>query len=467
MVASYLVAAIVLQGPGGKLGDRIGHRRVLALGLALVAVGAVLGAAAGSIGVLAVARVLMAAGGAAIVPATLALLRIELPAERRGRAFGLFGAVMSLAAGIGPVVGGELVRAFGWPSIFAANLPVIGLASVLAAGRTRRPGSPRRSPFDVVGTVLLTAALAALVLGLDAPAATAAVLLGACAALVVPLVWWERRATDPVVAFGLFGSRAFTAGSLLVAFQNLVMYTLLFELPQVLAALLGADPAATGRLLVALTAAMIVASLVAGRITDRVGARLVALGGTLASLGAVGLLAAADLSSLAGLVLPLAVLGVGVGLATPAAQSASLTAVAREHSGAAAGIGTTMRYLGGVVGVALLGRLVDLTGDRPVGRAGRAPDRPRRLRGGPGGRSGLRGGSPGAVGGGAGAGARRPVTGADLRPPGNGRRRGSATGRARRPPRPPGRATPPRAPGRGSGWSRRGRRARPAPGRRR
>lgn len=365
VVASYLVAAIVLQGPGGKLGDRLGHRRVLSLGLALVAVGAVLGVAAPAIGVLAVARVLMAAGGAAIVPATVALLRIELPPQRRGRAFGLFGAVMSLAAGIGPVVGGELVRAFGWPSIFAANLPVIGLAAVLAAtGRPRRMESQDRPRFDVVGTVLLTATLAALVLGVAASGRTAAVLLGACAALLVPLVWWERRVTDPVVAFRLFGSVAFTAGSLLVALQNLVMYTLLFELPLVLAALLAVDSAATGRLLVALTAAMIVASLLAGRLTDRIGARLVAVGGTLASLGAVGLLAAADLSSVRSLVLPLAALGVGVGLATPAAQSASLAAVAPERSGAAAGIGSTMRYLGGVVGVALLARLVDLTGER-------------------------------------------------------------------------------------------------------
>jgi MFS family permease len=155
----------------------------------------------------------------------------------------------------------------------------------------------------------------------------------------------------------------FTAGSLLVALQNLVMYTLLFELPQVLNALLTVDSAATGRLLVAMMAAMILASLVAGRLTDRIGARPVAIGGTISCLAAVGLLAADDLSSLRPLVLPLALLGLGVGLATPAAQSASLAAVPPERSGAAAGIGSTMRYLGGVVGVALLGRLVDLTGD--------------------------------------------------------------------------------------------------------
>lgn len=366
VVASYLVAAIVLQSPGGKLGDRLGHWRVLALGQVLVAAGAVLGTAAGTLGLLAVARVLMAAGGALIVPATVALLRTELPPQRRGRAFGTFGAVMSLAAGVGPIVGGELVRAFGWPSIFAANLPVIAMSALLAAtaGRARDHAGPRSElRFDVVGSVLLAAALTALVVGLESEGVTGVALLVTCAALLLPFVWWERRAADPVVTFALFASVPFTAGSLLVALQNLVLYTLLFELPQVLAALLAVDSAAVGRLLVSMMAAMVVTSPLAGRLVDRIGPRPVAVGGTLACLAAVAALAAVGLSSLGALVLPLALLGLGVGLATPAAQSASLAAVPQRHSGAAAGIGSTMRYLGGVVGVALLGRLVDLGGD--------------------------------------------------------------------------------------------------------
>jgi MFS family permease len=90
----------------------------------------------------------------------------------------------------------------------------------------------------------------------------------------------------------------------------------------------------------------------------------VAVGGALSGLAAVGVLSVVGLSSLHVLLLPLALLGLGVGLAMPAAQSASLAAVPRRWSGGAAGIGSTMRYLGGVVGVALLGRLVDLSGDR-------------------------------------------------------------------------------------------------------
>jgi MFS family permease len=169
---------------------------------------------------------------------------------------------------------------------------------------------------------------------------------------------------DPVVAFALFTSAPFTAGTLLVALQNLVMYTLLFELPQVLGAVLAVDAAAVGRLLVSMMGAMIVASLLAGRLVDRIGPRPVAVTGTIACLGAVALLASDDLASPGWLTLPLALLGVGVGLATPAAQSASLAAVPGARSGAAAGIASTMRYLGGVVGVAFLGRLVHLDGDR-------------------------------------------------------------------------------------------------------
>ena len=367
LVASYLVAAIVLQSPGGKLGDRVGHWRVIAGGQALIAAGAVAGFTAPSLAVLTLCRVLMAAGGAVVVPATVALMRVELPSERRGRAFGTFGAVMSLAAGIGPVVGGELVGVFGWRSIFLANLPVLALSVVLGARTEQVPVAADRAVpprFDWVGTALLAATLTSLVLGLQATGAQAMALVGTCVALLGPFVWWEQRAADPVVAFSLFTSLPFTAGALLVALQNLVMYTLLFELPQVLEAMLSWDAAATGRLLIFLMLAMVLTSLVAGRLTDRFGSRPVAVVGSLVCLAGLGVLAAGGLSAYGPVRLALALLGVGIGLATPAAQNASLSAVAAQRSGMAAGVGSTMRYLGGIIGVAILGRVLDLRGDR-------------------------------------------------------------------------------------------------------
>jgi MFS family permease len=309
----------------------------------------------------------MAAGGAVVVPATVALMRIELPDERRGRAFGTFGAVMPLAAAVGPVVGGELVGAFGWPSIFLANLPVLALSAVLAVRARRalvavdRATLPR---FDWAGTVLLAATLTSLVLGLEASGTESIALAATCLTLLAPFVWWQRRAADPVVAFSLFRSLPFAAGTLLVALHNLVMYTMLFELPEVLAALLSWDAAASGRLLIFLMSAMVLTSLVAGRLTDRVGSRPVAVAGSLVCLAGLGVLAAASLSTSGPVRLSLALLGVGIGLTAPAAQNAALSAVAPKRSGVAAGMSSTMRYLGGIIGVAILGRLLDLRGNR-------------------------------------------------------------------------------------------------------
>lgn len=367
LVAGYLVAAILLQSPGGKLGDLFGRRRMIGVGQVVTAFGAVLGMVAPTLAALAVARVLIAAGGAVLVPAAAALLRSELPADRRGRAFGLFGAVMSLAAGIGPIVGGELVTSFGWRATFVVNLPVLVLAASLM-GAVRGLGvadRPRRPRFDVVGSVLLAVVLAAFVFGLDTSGVSSAVLLGLCAAALVPFLWWERRVSDPVVDPGLFRVPAFTAGTLLVAVQNLALYALVLELPQVLRALQGLDAAVTGRLLVFLMIATVVTAPLAGRLADRFGPRPVAVLGSLTCLGATALLLAVGLTGPGTLRLPLALLGVGIGLVMPSAQTAALAAVDSARSGAAAGVSSTMRYLGAVVGVAILAGLLDLGGGRP------------------------------------------------------------------------------------------------------
>jgi MFS family permease len=366
LVTSYLVAAVVLQSPAGKIGDRLGHPRMLAAGQLLVAAGALLGFLSPSVAALTLARVLMAAGGAVLVPATVALLRHELPPERRGRAFGAFGAVMALAAAVGPLVGGELVSVFGWRSVFVANLPVLVVSVALAgfAGTPARVPRGTRSRFDWMGSTLLAAALTSLVLGLRPDGAHPAPFLIAGCLLLVPFTVWERRVSDPVVAFSLFRSAPFTAGTMLIAVQNLVMYALLFEVPLVAHDLLDLGARSTGQLLVSLMLAMVLVSPVAGRLADRLGARTVAIAGSLVALGGVVGLAATQLTTPVQIAAPLALLGAGLGLTTPAAQSASISAAPGAQAGMAAGIGSTMRYLGGLVGVAVMSLLLDVSGSR-------------------------------------------------------------------------------------------------------
>jgi MFS family permease len=363
LVATYLIAAIALQSTGGKLGDRLGHWRVLALGQAAVGAGAVLGFLAGNLEVLAGARILMATGGALAVPATLALLRVSLPAEQRGRAFGTFGAAMSLAAALGPIVGGILVDAFGWESVFLVNVPVLVAAALLVATVERVQVTGVTGAFDVRGSMLLTAALALLVLAAQ-PGAALLPLLGGGLLALATFVWHERRVEDPIVAFDLFSSLAFTAGTVLICLQNLVMYALVFEIPLLLEERFDIGARATGQLLIWLMVAMVVTSLVAGRLTQSLGPRTVAVSGSVLALAGLVVLRTVELGTPGQVRLPLALLGVGLGLCGPAAQTASLSAVAPARSGMAAGVSSTMRYLGGVVGIAFIGRALDLQGLR-------------------------------------------------------------------------------------------------------
>ena len=132
LVASYLLVGIVFQSPGGKLGDGIGHGRALGLGQLVFAAGAIVGFAGRSMLLLELSRGLMAAGGAVMVPSAFALVRSRAPEKAQARAFGAFGAVMGLAAAVGPLIGGEIVERLGWPYLFAANAPPVLLAALLA-----------------------------------------------------------------------------------------------------------------------------------------------------------------------------------------------------------------------------------------------------------------------------------------------------------------------------------------------
>ena len=241
LVSSYLIVGIATMSPGGKLGDRIGHSRALVIGMAIYGFGSIAGFTLANLPSLAFARVAMAAGGAMSVPATMALLRNLVPPERRARTFGYFGSVMGTAAGIGPLIGGELTALFGWRSVFIANIPVILLAYFLirrgtssiqrgadleAAARNRvERGAPR---FDIGGSVLLGLGLTLFVV---AAQTSGSIALGAAlgaAALLAVFVWWEQRVEEPVLDLRLFLQPTFAASSTVIGLQNLAMYALLF-----------------------------------------------------------------------------------------------------------------------------------------------------------------------------------------------------------------------------------------------
>lgn len=350
LVASYLLVGIVLQSPGGKLGDGIGHGRALGLGQIVFAIGSVVGFAGRSVLPLEIARGLMAAGGAVMVPSAFALVRTRAPASAQTKAFGAFSAVMGIAAAIGPLIGGEIVGRLGWPSLFAVNAPPVLLAALLARSSVKEPKRPFPR-FDLLGSALLGVGLVAAVLGLRSQRFLVA---AAGAGVLVLFFLWERRAKDPVIDPSLFKSRPFAAGVSVVGLQNLAMYGLLFALPIVLSRAFGADAKTSGRTLLALTLAMVAGSMSSSRIVSRVGERVCAICGSTIALVGMLYVAAQTVRGASSLIPGLVLLGLGIGLSTPSVQAVAMAAVDRSRSGMAAGVSSTARYLGGVIGVGVV-----------------------------------------------------------------------------------------------------------------
>lgn len=351
LVTGYLVVSIVAQSPAGKLADLWGFSRVLTLGRALFGLGALIAALSPALTILGAGRVLMALGGALSIPTVFAQLRRSVPLAKRGRIFGIFGAVMGAAAAAGPVLGGFLTTRFGWHSVFLVNVPVV-LLSFLLEPPARREGepAPRTSIFDFSGSALLGIAVLLLVAAVDRVS-----IVFAAAAIVALIVFVirELRAKDPVLDVRLFRNAPFAAGGAMVALQNLAMYSMLFLLPFFLAQSGGA-PSRTGAMLLFFTAAMVLASPLGGRLSDAIGARVVAFSGALIAASGAALFVAVGETSL---IPALVVMGFGIGISGSPSQAAALSAIPASHAGVASGALSTLRYIGGVIGSGLVALL--------------------------------------------------------------------------------------------------------------
>lgn len=358
LVTAYLIAMAALQPVAGKLGDRLGPRPVMLTGYALFFVASALAPLVHSVALLVACRVVQAVAAALLTPTGFALLRQVAPPDRLGRAFGVIGAVLPLAAAVGPVLGGVLVEVGGWPAIFLVNLPVALFALVLGwsvVPREAQQGSASGG-FDIVGAAWLCALLVGLTLVLDT-APGGAVLAVSCVVLAVAawaFVRHQRRHPDAVLPPQLFTRRSFVAAAAGIGLANLAFYVTLLAVPQLLHTR-GIDGAQAGLVLGALTLASSPLALLGGRLADRAGLRLPAvIGLALLLVGLVPLVLDPTGLPLALLVACLGVMGAGVGLSMPAFQLGALHGVAQRDTGMATGVFFTSRYLGSIVGTSLL-----------------------------------------------------------------------------------------------------------------
>ena len=346
LITDYLAAMASLQPVAGKLGDRLGRRRLVIGGLLAFGATSVGAALAPNLWVLLAFRTLQAVAGALIVPNGAALLREAVPEGRRGRSFGSLGVAIALAAGAGPPIGGILVEAAGWRAIFYANLVLVAPAVAHGLRCLPRPKLAAATVhLDVPGALLLPIVISVGV--------AAAVTLGVAFAVQ------ELRHPDPVFQPRLFRRRAFAAANGGIGLANLSMYTLLLSVPLLLIDRDGASSLRTGMVLATLSASMIVLAPVGGRLADRFGRRLPTVFGlAVLAIGALPIaMGGADID-MTTLVVGLSLVGSGLALATPGLQATSVESVRPEQTGAAAGVYSTSRYIGSILGSAIMAGLL-------------------------------------------------------------------------------------------------------------
>ena len=371
LVIAYLLAMASLQPLGGKIGDRLGRRPLVIYGLALFGLVSLGASAAPNLWVTLVFRVLQAVCAALILPNAAALARIVVPEARRGTGFGLIGVAVGIAAASGPPLGGVLVETAGWRSIFYVN--VLLVTPALFLGWRWLPADDRAEDtgrFDVAGAIMLPAvligtAVVLMSLGRDVGVSTQIVVGLATLALAVVFVRHELRHRDPVFEPRLFRNRAFAAAGGGVGLSNLAMYTLLLSVPILLDARGDTSTLETGLVLTALSASMIVVAPAGGMLADRFGRRAPTVAGlALATLGTVPIALVGAEVGIPTLIAGLTVVGIGLGVATPGLQTTAVESVSQHRAGMASGLYSTSRYLGSIVGSAILtGLLVTQRGD--------------------------------------------------------------------------------------------------------
>jgi EmrB/QacA subfamily drug resistance transporter len=369
IVNGYMLAFAALMLAGGTLGDLFGRKKVMLGGVAIFCVGAVIAALAHGGGVLIAGRIVMGVGAAGSEPGTLSVLRHVYPErDKRAVALGVWAAVSGLALALGPVLGGVLVDgAGGWRSIFWFSLALGALCFVAAAVTLTESSDPEGRTLDVpglaTGAAAILAATFAVIEGESQGYGTwwIVLLFAAAAVLVVVFVQIERRSPDPVLKLEFLRNPTFTAANVVAFATNLSVFSIFFFTALYLQLISNFTGYQIALVFTSLAVAMIVAGPVAGRWTARVGPRVpMVLGCLLAGFGL--LLVDQQLTattSVAALAWPLAIAGIGFGIALVTMTQAVLTIVRPEESGMAASTVNTSRELGGVFGVAVLGAVVN------------------------------------------------------------------------------------------------------------
>ncbi|WP_058046844.1 DHA2 family efflux MFS transporter permease subunit [Streptomyces roseifaciens] len=368
-VNAYTLTFAVLLMFGAALGDRFGRRKLFVIGLAIFTAASAAAALAPGIEALIAARAVQGVGAAITMPLTLTLLTAAVPADRRGLAYGIKGAVDGLAVAGGPLIGGTLTEHVSWQWIFWLNVP-LGLALIPLARLRLDESRAENARLDLPGTLLVSGGLFGVVYGLvnanahgwTSPRVLTALIAGGV--LIGGFIHHGLRAKRPMLPMRLFKNRAFAGVNAASVFMFLGMFGSIFLLSQFLQNVLGYSPTEAGLRMLPWTGMPMIAAPLSGYLADRIGSRPVVVTAlTLQALGLAhfALVMSPDVSYAAQLP-GLIVSGIGMGLFFAPAAKLVMSGVRPAEQGMASGANNALREVGGALGIAVLASLFSAQG---------------------------------------------------------------------------------------------------------
>ncbi len=363
---AYLLVLAALLLFAGSLGDRFGRRRVLRTGLVLFGAGSLACSLSVSLPMLIAFRMVQACGGCMLNPNSLSIISDTFREPReRAAAIGVWGGVVGISTAAGPVLGGALIQAIDWRSIFWVNVPVVAIALVLIAAFVPESKSAHPRRLDPTGQLLAIVVLASLTYGIiEGPAkgwtspwilaCGAVTVLGTAAFLAV-----ERRQQQPLLELRFFRSPPFSGATAIAVLAFVVLAGWLFLNTLYLQEVRHYSPLMAGVAALPATIVIVVVSPLTGRIVGHHGTRWPLTGAGLLLMAGAGLLALVQPSwpylDLAGCYL---LIGLGFGMVNPPITNTAVSGMPLSQSGVAAAVASTARQLGSVLGVAVLGSVV-------------------------------------------------------------------------------------------------------------